>query len=353
MRINLISLQMKYLKKIVQAPEYSIPLLEDILVTAADIHLKTKSRPNKSYYKFSKQIIDLIKIRRNYNKQRRKSEGEQKKLWWLKYQEIKREIKKKVALEVDKIEKELAMKIKDNYQNFKWREIRKLMNKEKENKEINIILKKGDKKATNKIYGYQALTSFWKDISQEITPRSKPLQEIVKGKEHNIESMAALLDHDYGKESHIIPKFQITEEEVSKAVKRLKNKKATGLSKITAEMIKIVCMNNLCLKYITRAFNNIHKFGSPTSWSISKVILLSKTKSHYTYYEDFRPITLTEVTYRVFTSILKDKLMNFLSSRKLLSEEQSGFISGRRFAETQFDHRQKQEQVPIFVSASY
>ena len=70
-----------------------------------------------------------------------------------------------------------------------------------------------------------------------------------------------------------IPKF--TEEEVERAIKRMKRHKAQGVDGITSDIIKLG--GPIVLTYLTNIFNNILKTKQiPDSWHEAKIVILFK-----------------------------------------------------------------------------
>ena len=66
----------------------------------------------------------------------------------------------------------------------------------------------------------------------------------------------------------------------------------------------------------------------PKGWKISKIVMIMKTKKPEP--RDHRPIALTNVAYKIFKSLVKDKIVEHIRQAKEQSEFQSGFTGGRR-----------------------
>ena len=66
----------------------------------------------------------------------------------------------------------------------------------------------------------------------------------------------------------------------------------------------------------------------PDDWKTANIVPIFK-KGDRTNPANYRPVSLTSVPCKIMESIIKEKLMKFLESNELLSNEQHGFRSGR------------------------
>ena len=120
---------------------------------------------------------------------------------------------------------------------------------------------------------------------------------------------------------------QITEGEVSKAVKRLKNGKACGEDCILNEMIKAFSENNLHL--LTQTFNVVLISGHiPNEWATGVIKPIYKNKGDINDPDNYRGITLLSCLGKLFTSVINERLTVFIDSNKIMSEAQAGFRKG-------------------------
>jgi len=84
---------------------------------------------------------------------------------------------------------------------------------------------------------------------------------------------------------------EITEDEISKAIKCLKNGKATGLDNISNEYLNHSVP--FLLPLLTKMFNLVLNSGIiPDSYQISSIIPIYKNKGDINSPENYRPITL-------------------------------------------------------------
>ena len=66
----------------------------------------------------------------------------------------------------------------------------------------------------------------------------------------------------------------------------------------------------------------------PDQWKTANVIPIFKKGSRKSP-SNYRPISLTFVTCKVFESLIRDAIMDYLLANRLLSKEQHGFMPGR------------------------
>ena len=119
----------------------------------------------------------------------------------------------------------------------------------------------------------------------------------------------------------------ITEDEVSKAVKRLKNGKACGEDCILNEMIKAFSENHKHL--LTQTFNVVLLSGHvPNEWATGVIKPIYKNKGDINDPDNYRGITLLSCLGKLFTSVINERLTVFIDSNQIMSEAQAGFRKG-------------------------
>ena len=140
-----------------------------------------------------------------------------------------------------------------------------------------------------------------------------------------------------------IPEF--TEEEVERAIKRMKRRKAQGVDGITSDIIKLG--RPIVLIYLTNIFNNIPKTKQiPDSWHEAKIVILFK-KVDPKDIKNYRPISLLSHNYHIiFTRLLQTRIERTLDENQ--SREHAGFRKG--YSTT--DHLQALNQI-IEISNDY
>jgi hypothetical protein len=145
----------------------------------------------------------------------------------------------------------------------------------------------------------------------------------------------------------------ITIEEIVKAAKALKRGKATGLDRISNEMIKA------SVPYLSRTyakiFNTILQKGHyPESWSKGFIVNIFKaggTSDPGSY----RGITINSCMSKLFSNILNSRLVKFFDRNNTLSSSQIGFRKGSRTSDhiftisTLVDKHIKKNKKPLFI----
>ncbi len=120
---------------------------------------------------------------------------------------------------------------------------------------------------------------------------------------------------------------EITEDEILKCVRQLKNGKASGDDLIVNEYIKSTC--HMLMPVYLKLFNLIFNTGKiPEAWLTGNIIPFYKNKGSKNDPRNYRPITILSCVGKLFTSILNLRLNDFLENYLLLNENQSGFRKG-------------------------
>lgn len=113
-------------------------------------------------------------------------------------------------------------------------------------------------------------------------------------------------------------------EELEAALRHLKNCKAPGEDQITSEMLK--AGGETLRKALLTLLNKCLEEGKiPDSWKNAEVILLFK-KGDCTNLENFRPISLLSILYKLLTKIITNRLSNKFDFYQPV--EQAGFRKG-------------------------
>ena len=116
----------------------------------------------------------------------------------------------------------------------------------------------------------------------------------------------------------------ISIDEIKKCLNRLNNNKANGSDLVINEYLKAAPQN--LIEIITNLFNLILKTGKvPKNWSLGTISPLYKGKGDSKNTDNYRGITILSCFGKLFTSVLNDRIHNFLECNKLLGWEQGGF----------------------------
>ena len=115
--------------------------------------------------------------------------------------------------------------------------------------------------------------------------------------------------------------------EVDKAVNRAKTNKAVGVDNLPNEILK----NKETVKLLTCLFNKIFSLQKvPSMWSVG--IIKPIPKSSLTDPRvplQYRGITLLSTVYKLFSSVLNNRIVKVCNTHDLIVDEQNGFRAGR------------------------
>jgi len=116
----------------------------------------------------------------------------------------------------------------------------------------------------------------------------------------------------------------ITAQDISKSIRKLKNNKAHGLDQISNEFLKSA--ENTLLPVLLLLFNRVLDTGTiPENWTMGVIIPIYKEKGDQKSPDNYRGITLLSCMGKLFTSIINDRLTQFLEDNHLLHLNQAGF----------------------------
>ena len=126
-----------------------------------------------------------------------------------------------------------------------------------------------------------------------------------------------------------IDRSEVTKDEVLKVLKGLKKRKAPGPDGLKGELYSAMIKNKTCLETLTRCLNNeLQSENKPPQWKISKTVLIAKNRKPTV--KDFRPLALTDISYKLFMAILRNRIEEHIEHNNGIVEEQTGFTKGTR-----------------------
>ena len=128
--------------------------------------------------------------------------------------------------------------------------------------------------------------------------------------------------------------FTFTEEELDKAIKKLKSNKSPGPDNIPNEFLKVT--KTSFLPALVMLFNKILESGNfPRAWAYGHLIPIHK-KGEKDNPENYRGITLLSCLGKVFTSALNKRLLDYIEVNNILQPEQAGFRGNCRTSDNIF-----------------
>ena len=118
----------------------------------------------------------------------------------------------------------------------------------------------------------------------------------------------------------------ISKEEVELALRKLKNRKAAGPDGIISEILKHA--NNYVVKFFVRYFNVLFDKGVyPDNWCESIILPLFK-KGDQNDPNNYRGISLCDVSGKLYSFIINNRLQEWIEENNLTGEYQGGFKKG-------------------------
>ena len=312
---------------------------------------------------FTNSIRKEISRRRDMNKKVRKATEKDKNLLKELYKEQKQRVHDLVKTAIKEHEKKVADEIMSDKNRSKrtWQHINTMINKPQSGgKNTSIYDKNGEKLSEAMIPS--VLKENWKDIYQkhaneiqvvwneeekikyqEIHSEVKETANwITIGPEDGETRMPAVLTEHMDSIATVMTRQckpmeddVITEEEVKKHLKRLKDKKAPGPDGLKSELYKMMTGSDTFIREITLSFNTILKEAVvPRDWKTSNTILIPKNNKPSP--TDLRPIALLNVSYKLFMSIIKSKIEQYLKDCGIHTDLQAGFTERRRTTDNLF-----------------
>ena len=117
-----------------------------------------------------------------------------------------------------------------------------------------------------------------------------------------------------------------SQDDILKIIQNLNPNKAHGPDKISIRMIKI-CGKSLC-KPLEMIFKSCIKKGEyPSEWKKANVVPVHK-KGDKQLLKNYRPISLLPIFGKIFERIIYNNIFEYLTTNKLISDNQSGFKPG-------------------------
>ena len=137
-------------------------------------------------------------------------------------------------------------------------------------------------------------------------------------------------------------RYQISLEEVEKAIDKLKNNKTPGIYNITNKLLKAIKPEiSSVLTELYNDFLNCSYF--PESLKIARIIMVPKVRNTKQI-KDHRPISLLPTLGKLFEQLVASKINTWAEENHILNPEQSGFRSKRSTTDHLFSFVQDFQQ---------
>ena len=167
----------------------------------------------------------------------------------------------------------------------------------------------------------------WKKCSETIAPK---LKSNIKGKQwfehfsklHNETGIKQITQINDNVTPNIL-NDPFTEDELSNVINSLKTKKATGIDKISNEMIKSSPnkIRSLLLKYVNICLKNTLVPGDICYELLTPILKEGTLNDH----ENYRGLCVSSVLLKLICSLINNRILDFVEKNNLLSKNQIGF----------------------------
>ena len=124
---------------------------------------------------------------------------------------------------------------------------------------------------------------------------------------------------------------RITEDEVRRALKRMKNGKAVGPDDIPVEAW--ICLGDMAVRFLTRLFNRILEGERmPEEWRKSILVPIFKNKGDAQSCTNYRGIKLINHSLKIWERVIEARLRRMVT----ISEQQYGFMPSKLTTDAMF-----------------
>uniref|UniRef100_A0A670IVT3 Reverse transcriptase domain-containing protein n=1 Tax=Podarcis muralis TaxID=64176 RepID=A0A670IVT3_PODMU len=122
----------------------------------------------------------------------------------------------------------------------------------------------------------------------------------------------------------------VTTDEVREVIKRMKPGKAPGPDGLSQKYYK--ALEEQLAPVLCSVINNILQGGEmPDSWREAHITLIPKPDSDTLNISNYRPISLLNNDYKIFTGIMANRFKKYLN--RVIHKDQAGFLPGRQIKE--------------------
>uniref|UniRef100_A0A6G5AA21 Putative tick transposon n=1 Tax=Rhipicephalus microplus TaxID=6941 RepID=A0A6G5AA21_RHIMP len=145
-----------------------------------------------------------------------------------------------------------------------------------------------------------------------------------------------------------------SQREWERAEKRVPSSTSTGPDGIPIRLIKTLGPKSK--QALREAVSKIIIDGEvPDGWKLSRMSMIYKGKGDKADINNYRPITVTSVVYRLAMQIIKERLQAWIEDKRVLGELQNGFWKHRRLEDNLFSLTQcieiaEKEHRPLWLA---
>ncbi|XP_029849496.2 uncharacterized protein LOC115331529 [Ixodes scapularis] len=258
---------------------------------------------------------------------------------WENYELQKNKVKSLVATKILKIhtKHEQALQESDNKSRCFWRYVRSLQpHEDLEHKTIG----SGEDQWTTEEEITEGMTKYFQGLQASLYKRPRTQEET---------SLRPQEQFDRSIPEPIAPG------ELQRHINKLEAGKAIGPDDIPNEFLKK--LKPVAQKHLRYLLNNmLAKSTIPEAWKQAKIKLIYKGKDKdKKSLHSYRPITILSNVYKLFASILQDRLQRLCEKARLFSEAQNGFRRNRRgsdnlFTVTQLIELKNLDRSPLYLA---
>ena len=127
---------------------------------------------------------------------------------------------------------------------------------------------------------------------------------------------------------HAYKSKEPTVKDVKRIIKGMKSGTAPGTSRLPPEVLKHLSDADMIVISKLLKYCWIHK-NIPEAWRICAIVLLEKDPSSNFLPENYRPISLLNTLYKVYTTFLHEQLKEHMVSNNLMAKIQYGYAKGK------------------------
>lgn len=301
----------------------------------------------------TKEIREEIKKRKDINRKKRNARNQtatEKDMLCQEYKHQKRKVQMMVKEAITVSERKITEEIRKSKNKSKslWENIDKLKKNERVRAETHLHDTSGNLLELEE--EREQLTKYWTSIYQkhENEAKNKWYEEHQKDYKRAIEQENKI-EQGYAKilREHVDMAFHIDNvidameepviavEEVKALVAGLKLRTAPGPDGLKNELYRELAKSTKGLQVLTRCMRTeIGLFHKPESWKSSITIMIPKKRKPTARH--LRPIALTDASYKLYMSMIKNKIEQHLRENNEIMEIQAGFTRSGRVEDNLF-----------------